>query len=201
MTEYPTGEAVGQTPRLLKSGEHDEAFYESLWQTVLAGDIWTNEIVNERQSGEQLTAIQTISPIQDDGEIQGFVAIQEEITDRRLQEQQLTVVRRILRHNGTTIMGRVEYLKESLDDASGEHLDAVGDSMASLLEISEKANRIQQLLADSLEDSDMQRQLSAIVTEMTDDVTRGIRTQRSVSRTTCRSHCASTRRFSPRCAN
>lgn len=177
MTEYPAREAVGQTPRLLKSGEHDEAFYESLWQTVLAGDIWTSEIVNERQSGEQFIAIQTISPIQDDGEIQGFVAIQEEITDRRLQEQQLTVFHRILRHNlrnnGTTIMGRVEYLKESLDDASGEHLDAIGDSMASLLEISEKANRIQQLLADSLEDSDMQRQLSAIVTEMTDDVTDG----------------------------
>lgn len=175
MTEHTADEAVGETPRLLKSGEHDDAFYDTLWQTVLGGDIWTNEIVNERKSGERFIAIQTISPIQDGGEIQGFVAIQEEITDRRLREQQLTVFHRILRHNlrnnGTTIMGRVEYLQQSLDDASGEHLDVIRDSMASLLAISEKANRIQQLLADSLSDSEIERGLTAIMTEIADGVT------------------------------
>lgn len=50
-TGYDRTEAVGQTPRILKSGEHDDAFYAEMWDTVLSGDVWQNELVNEGSDG------------------------------------------------------------------------------------------------------------------------------------------------------
>ena len=178
MSGYPAEEAVGRNPRILNSGEQDDAFYDRLWGTIQSGEIWTDEIVNERKSGERFIAAQTISPIEtENGEIQGFVGIQEEITDRRLREQQLEVFHRILRHNlrndGTTIVGRVEVLEELLDDdAAAEHLDAIRDSMGSLLDISEKANRIQHLLADSLAEPGAESDLLTAVENIAGDVSK-----------------------------
>jgi len=175
MTGYAAAEAVGRNPRILKSGEQDETFYEELWGTISSGDVWTDEIVNERKSGERFIAAQTISPIESDDEIRGFVGMQEEITDRQLREQQLAVFHRILRHNlrnnGTTIVGRADVLAEAIDDEAGEeHLDVIRESMASLLDISEKANRVQQLLADSLAESGAESDLLTAVEEIAGDV-------------------------------
>ncbi|MEA5387268.1 MASE3 domain-containing protein [Haloarculaceae archaeon H-GB2-1] len=49
MTGYSAAEAAGETPRILKSGEHEAAFYEELWDTILAGDVWEGNIINERK--------------------------------------------------------------------------------------------------------------------------------------------------------
>ena len=176
MTGYSAEEAIGRNPRILKSGEQSEAFYEDLWGTISGGDIWTAEIVNERQSGERFVATQTISPIRDaDGEVEGYVGIQEEITDRQLREQQLAVFHRILRHNlrnnGTTIVGRADLLAESLDDEdASDHLDTIRENMRSLLEISEKAHRTQRLLADSLDQSGTDRRLMTAVADVAETV-------------------------------
>ncbi|MFC6757924.1 MULTISPECIES: PAS domain-containing protein [Haloarcula] len=176
MTGYAADEAEGRNPRILKSGEQDETFYDELWGTIRSGDIWADEIVNERKSGERFIAAQTISPIEaDDGEIRGFVGIQEEITDRRLREQQLAVFHRILRHNlrnsGTTIVGRADVLEDQIDDDSAvEHLDVIRDSMASLLGISEKANRVKHLLASSLAEPGAESDLMTAVADIAEDV-------------------------------
>ncbi len=175
LTGYTAAEAVGANPRILKSGEHDEAFYHSLWNTILSGEIWTSEIVNERKSGERFTINQTIAPIKDtDSEIQGFVGIQDDITGQRLREQQLTVFHRVLRHNlrnkGTVIEGHADILEQSLDDDGFcEHLRTIQESVQSLLDVSEKANRVQHLLADSLE-KDVERELTAILEQITERV-------------------------------
>ncbi|MFD1600748.1 PAS domain S-box protein [Halobellus rarus] len=157
MTGYAAEEAIGANPRILKSGDHGEAFYRELWQTILDGEVWTSETVNERKSGERIVLNQTISPIQDaDGEINGFVAIQDDITDHRLREQQLVVFERVLRHNlrnkGTAIRGYADVLKRSLgDEASTAHLDAIQENVQSLLDISEKAHHVRQIFTDRIE--------------------------------------------------
>ena len=51
MTGYTSSELIGRTPRVLKSGEHGEAFYKNLWKTILAGETWFGEIVNRRKDG------------------------------------------------------------------------------------------------------------------------------------------------------
>lgn len=89
-TGYTIEEAIGETPQILNSGEHDKAFYADLWGTILSGDVWTGEVVNERKSGEQYTINQTIAPITDEtGDIEHFVAINADITARKEREQAL----------------------------------------------------------------------------------------------------------------
>ena len=87
---YSAGEAIGQNPRLLKSGMQDRAFYNRLWDTILAGRVWQSEVVNRRKDGSQFHAAQVITPVRDEsGEITHFVAIEMDITGRKQAETAL----------------------------------------------------------------------------------------------------------------
>ena len=89
-TGYESEEVVGQTPRILKSGEMSDEYYERLWSTISSGDVWEEEIQDQRKSGEVYYAHQTIAPLTDDnGEIEAYVAIQQDISDRKEREFKL----------------------------------------------------------------------------------------------------------------
>jgi diguanylate cyclase (GGDEF)-like protein/PAS domain S-box-containing protein len=82
LTGYPAEEAIGQTPRILKSGVYDESFYRQLWDTILKGDAWSGKITNRRKDGSLYIEQQTISPILNEkGEISFFVGIKQEIVE------------------------------------------------------------------------------------------------------------------------
>ncbi|WP_302080774.1 PAS domain S-box protein [Salinibaculum rarum] len=90
LTGYAPADALGETPDLLSSGEHDDAFFAELWDTVLDGDVWSGEIVNERKDGAEFVANHTIAPVMDDsGDVTHFVAIYDDITDRKERERRL----------------------------------------------------------------------------------------------------------------
>ncbi|WP_324665795.1 sensor histidine kinase [Haloarcula sediminis] len=119
-TGYNAAEAVGQTPRILKSDEQDATFYKELWETITAGDIWRAELTNETKQGERYEVEQTIVPILDNREeITHFASIEHDITDRVVKNQTLSVLNRILRHNLraaiTVIEGQAEMLETELD--------------------------------------------------------------------------------------
>ncbi|PHQ38833.1 hypothetical protein DJ69_09415 [Halorubrum persicum] len=83
-TGYSAEEAVGSNANILQSGVHDQQFYERLWDTILSGEVWHGEIVNERRNGERYVVKQTISPITNpDGKIVRLVAVNEDITELR----------------------------------------------------------------------------------------------------------------------
>lgn len=87
---YSLEEAVGNTPRLIKSGMHDAAFYKNLWDTILAGNPWSGEIINRRKDGTLYYEEMTITPIRNvDGEIFRFVAIKQDISERKQSEDSL----------------------------------------------------------------------------------------------------------------
>jgi PAS domain S-box-containing protein len=89
-TGYTSAEALGRTPRLLKSGRHDPAFYALLWQTILSGEVFYAEFVNRRKNGELYHSEQTITPIKDlRGHITHFVATGRDITERKQAEATL----------------------------------------------------------------------------------------------------------------
>ena len=89
-TGYSADEAVGQTPALLKSGAHSDEYYQQLWSTILGGEVWQNELINERKDGSSYYVNQTIAPITDEtGELVRFVAVNAEITEQKRREQQL----------------------------------------------------------------------------------------------------------------
>ncbi len=89
-TGYTPEEALGKTPRILKSGQHDDEFYRKLWSTITAGRIWTGRIVNKRKDGSLFTELATISPIKDQqGAIVGHAAIKRDMTEQILLEEEL----------------------------------------------------------------------------------------------------------------
>jgi PAS domain S-box-containing protein len=89
-TGYSASEAIGKTARILRSGMHDKRFYEKLWSTVLAGNIWKGEIVNRRKDGSLYHEEMTITPVRSGmGEIVNFVAIKQDITVRKRYEEKL----------------------------------------------------------------------------------------------------------------
>jgi PAS domain S-box-containing protein len=90
LTGYTAAEVRGKTPHVLSSGAHDDAFFADLWETVLDGKVWSGEIENERKDGTQFVATHTIAPVMDEsGSVTHFVAIYEDITDRKEREEEL----------------------------------------------------------------------------------------------------------------
>jgi PAS domain S-box-containing protein len=90
LTGYSEAEAIGQNLRILKSGAHPPDFYAAIWKTILAGRVWHGEIVNRRKDGSLYTEDMTITPVSgDDQTIQRFVAIKQDISERKAAEQSL----------------------------------------------------------------------------------------------------------------
>jgi PAS domain S-box-containing protein len=89
-TGYTAVEALGQNPRLLKSGKQDDAFYKHLWNTVLSGQAWEGVITNRRKDGTFYEVHKVIAPVRSEkGKISHFVAIGQDITERRRVEEAL----------------------------------------------------------------------------------------------------------------
>ncbi|AMV73422.1 hypothetical protein JCM30471_18370 [Desulfuromonas carbonis] len=90
ITGYSAAEARGQTPRLLKSGRTPERDYQRLWETITAGQVWQGEFLNRAKDGTLFWDATTIAPVKDaQGAITHYIAIKEEITERKDLERQL----------------------------------------------------------------------------------------------------------------
>jgi PAS domain S-box-containing protein len=99
LTGYTPAEAIGKTPRILKSGLHDRTFYEAMWRAIAAGTTWRGEFVNRRKDGTLFADAHTITPVRNDtGEVTHFVGIMHDITARRRTEDELAATHAQLRH-------------------------------------------------------------------------------------------------------
>ncbi len=89
-TGYSFTEAIGQNPRILKSEKHTPEFYKTLWSTISSGNVWQGEIQNKCKDGDLYWEFVTISPIKNTrGETTHYVAIKEDITQRKQAEKKL----------------------------------------------------------------------------------------------------------------
>ncbi|WP_185903242.1 PAS domain-containing protein [Halonotius terrestris] len=151
MTGYTAEEAIGNTPRLIKSQQQDAAFYEDLWSTITAGEVWEEELTNQTKAGEFYRVKQTIVPIENQyGEITHFTAIEHDISETEFTEQVLDVINRILRHNLRTsinvIDGYAEILEENLDEpVELAAAEAISERADALERLSEKTSYIRDL--------------------------------------------------------
>jgi PAS domain S-box-containing protein len=90
LTGYSPEEALGRNPReLVKSGVHSRAFYDAMWQTLVAGGVWEGELTNRRKDGSRYVEEQTITPVKNaGGEITHFIGVKRDLTEyKRLQQQ------------------------------------------------------------------------------------------------------------------
>jgi PAS domain S-box-containing protein len=82
ITGYPEAEALGATPRILKSGRHDSALYQGQWSTILSGREWRGQMTNRRKDGSLYTWDLVIAPVRDSrGGISSFVGIGQDVTE------------------------------------------------------------------------------------------------------------------------
>lgn len=90
VTGYSAQEAVGQTPKVLKSGRHDATFYEQMWRAILGEGVWQGEIWNRRKSGEVYPEWLTVAAVKDDkGRVTHFVASHTDITMHKAAEEEI----------------------------------------------------------------------------------------------------------------
>ncbi len=89
-TGYSHEEVIAQNPRILQSGKTPRDTYVTLWETLTRGEMWQGEFVNRRKDGSEFVEFATITPIrQDDGSITHFVAVKEDITEKKLLNEEL----------------------------------------------------------------------------------------------------------------
>ncbi|HEX9727628.1 MAG TPA: PAS domain S-box protein [Gemmatimonadales bacterium] len=90
ITGYTSEEAVGQTPRMLKSGMHDDAFYRDMWATLDRGDVFSARFRNRRKDGSVYHQDSIIYPIEDEfGGVVNYVGVGRDVTREVTLEHQL----------------------------------------------------------------------------------------------------------------
>ncbi len=87
---YTLEEAREQNPRLLQSGQTPRAVYDDLWATLTRGEVWRGEFWNRRKDGSDYVELAVISPVrQADGRVTHYLAVKEDITARKADEEEL----------------------------------------------------------------------------------------------------------------
>lgn len=90
LTSYSHAETIGQNPRILKSGKHDQEFYKNMWATLLRGEVWKGHLINKKKDGSLFEEEATISPVKNsEGQITNFVAVKRDVSREILLEKQL----------------------------------------------------------------------------------------------------------------
>jgi PAS domain S-box-containing protein len=146
ITGYSREEAIGRNPRLLKSGEQDETTYRALWETIASGRIWRGELVNKNQQGQLFWESVAISPILDEhGAVTHYVAVKEDIGDRKALERIKEDVQHIMRHdlkaplNAVIALPGLILTDETLSEKTRKYIGMILDSgrqMYDMIELS-----------------------------------------------------------------
>jgi diguanylate cyclase (GGDEF)-like protein/PAS domain S-box-containing protein len=90
LSGYSAEEVLGKNPRLLSSGKQDKSFYSEMWAAIIAGATWRGEIINRSKNGSLNPEEMTITPVlSKSGEITHFVAVKQDITERKRAERAL----------------------------------------------------------------------------------------------------------------
>jgi two-component system, sensor histidine kinase and response regulator len=90
VTGYSAEEALGKNPSVLKSGIHSDEVYKGLWEKISTGETWEGEICNKKKNGDLYWEYAFIAPVRnEEGETTHYVAVKEDITNRKQAEEVL----------------------------------------------------------------------------------------------------------------
>lgn len=135
LTGYSPDDMTGQTLRKLKSGHQSPDVYAELWETVLAGRVWTGQLVNKRKDGSLYYEDATITPLKDeDGQVTHFVATKHDVSSlvraQLARDKLLTVnlkLRAALRDSYHVALTSLADMVDLIDPALGQHGRRVGE--------------------------------------------------------------------------
>jgi len=151
---YTRDEVVGKPISILKSGKHDQKFYEDLWNTISNGQVWKGRFKNRKKNGTFYEEEVTISPVRDPaGTVVNYVAVKRDITHEIELEQQLSQSQKLkaigqfahrVAHDFTNvlmmILGNAEMARKQLPTSN--------EAMPFINEITNSANRITSFVAE-----------------------------------------------------
>lgn len=141
LTGYSAEEAIGQNPRILKSGEKPTAEYEQLWATISAGQEWRGVFHNKKKSGDLYWESASISSVKDqDGRISHYIAVKEDITALKTAQEELAKLSLVASQTDNAVIisdkeGYIEWVNDSFTRITGYALEeAVGQKPGTLLQ-------------------------------------------------------------------
>ncbi|MBI4985540.1 MAG: diguanylate cyclase [Rhodocyclales bacterium] len=132
ITGYAPAEVVGRNPRLLKSGQHDDAFYRQMYEALARHGVWHGEIANRRKNGEIYPCQMTITVVRGDGgEIVNYVGMFADLTEQKRYQEDLQLAKRQLEGQAdlNRLMLETLPINAFIKDANGRYL-AVNDRAA-----------------------------------------------------------------------
>lgn len=90
ITGYASEEVIGKTPRVIKSGQHDERFYQQIWETLLRGEVYRNVFINRKKDGQLYHEAITITPLADEqGKVTHYISSGKDITESIQTQERL----------------------------------------------------------------------------------------------------------------
>jgi PAS domain S-box-containing protein len=149
---YGRAEVMGQNPRLLKSGRQDKAFYEDLWATITAGQVWYGRLINQRKDGSLYTEDAAIAPVRNEiGTVVNYVGVKRDVTheleleERYRQAQKMEAIGRLsggIAHDFNNLLFVINGYSELLLE---RHFDMPGPWRNYLEEIKKAGDRAARL--------------------------------------------------------
>ena len=116
ITGYLPEELVGKTTRILRSSETHPETHKRMWDTLLSGKEWQGELHNAKKNGELYWCLQTISPLKNEaGEVTHFVAITEDISERKQTEK---TIRHLAFHDALTGLPNRRLFRDRLNQVA-----------------------------------------------------------------------------------
>lgn len=115
ITGYNRGEAIGRTPRILRSGRHPRAFYSHMWHIIREGSVYRDVFVNRRKDGALYYEQTTITPLRDNhGNITYYVSTSKDITEHLATEER---IRYLAHHDPLTSLPTRTFFAEKIEQA------------------------------------------------------------------------------------
>lgn len=159
ITGYAKAEVIGHTPRILKSGMQEPAFYATLWETITRGDIWRGHFINKKKDGALYNEEATITPIKTPGgDIINYVGVKRDVTREMELERQVRQTQKMeaigtlaggIAHDFNNILSAiVGYTELALDNVAKK--SSMSDYLTQVLKSAERAtDLVRQILTFS----------------------------------------------------
>jgi len=124
ITGYSRKDAIGNNPRVLKSGRHDKEFYKELWGTITGGEVWEGKFINKRKDGSLYEELATISPVRDSsGAIVNFVAVKRDVTKESMLAKARDYFTAVTSHELRTPLIKIDLVKMLLEKVADSVTD------------------------------------------------------------------------------